>query len=57
MLNPQPKDTSRAHFWLSHVKSSIRIAAGLALVWPQNVVLAGLFLIVAEIFGIAEEIF
>ena len=57
MLNPQPKDTSRTHFWLSHIKSGIRIAAGISLAWPQNLVLAGVFLIIAEIFGIAEEVF
>ena len=52
----QPKDTSRGHFYVSLVKSATRIAAGIALIWPQNIVLAGAFLIAAEILGIVEEL-
>lgn len=43
------------HKYISFTKSAIRIAAGIALVWPQNVILAGVFLIVAEVLGVAEE--
>jgi len=43
------------HKYISFAKSAIRIAAGIALVWPQNVILAGVFLIVAEVLGVAEE--
>ena len=46
---------ARRHFQLSMVKSAVRIAAGIALVWPQNLILAGAFLILAEIIGVAEE--
>lgn len=56
MLNIQPKDTSRAHFYISLVKSGIRIGAGLRLV-QGDVIGAGVLLIVAEVLGIAEEIF
>ena len=52
----QPKDPSKGHFYVSLVKSATRIAAGIALVWPQNLVLAGAFLIAAEVLGIVEEI-
>lgn len=52
----QPKDTSRGHFYVSLVKSATRIAAGIALVWPQNLILAGSFLIAAEVLGIVEEL-
>lgn len=52
----QPKDTSRGHFYVSLIKSAIRIAAGIALIWPQSIILAGVFLIAAEIFGVVEEI-
>jgi hypothetical protein len=52
----QPKDPSRGHFYVSLVKSAIRIAAGISLVWPQSLILAGIFLILAEILGIVEEI-
>jgi hypothetical protein len=53
---PQPKDTSKFHFYVSLVKSVVRIAAGIALIWPQNIILAGVFLIIAEVLGIVEEL-
>lgn len=52
----EPVDVSKKHFYISLVKSAIRIAAGVSLVWPQSIVLAGGFLIAAEIFGILEEL-
>ena len=55
MLNIQPRDTSKGHFYVSLFKSATRIAAGIALIWPQNIVLAGAFLIAAEVLGIVEE--
>ncbi len=56
MIDIQPKDTSKGHFYVSLVKSATRIAAGIALIWPQSIVLAGAFLIAAEILGIVEEL-
>lgn len=50
------KDPSAFHFYVSLVKSTIRMAAGIALIWPQSIVLAGVFLIAAEILGIVEEL-
>lgn len=55
MLEIQPRDTSRGHFYVSLVKSATRIAAGIALIWPQSLILAGAFLIAAEVLGIVEE--
>lgn len=55
-MNIQPKDPNKGHFYVSLVKSATRIAAGIALVWPQNLILAGAFLIAAEVLGIIEEI-
>ena len=52
----QPKDTSKGHFYVSMVKSATRIAAGIALIWPQSLILAGVFLITAEVLGIVEEL-
>jgi hypothetical protein len=49
---PDPKWHQR----ISFVKSAIRIAAGVSLIWPQSIVLAGVLLIAAEILGVAEEI-
>jgi len=56
LMNIQSKDTSRGHFYVSLVKSAIRIAAGIALIWPQNIILAGIFLIAAEVLGVVEEL-
>lgn len=55
-MNIQPKDTSHRHFYVSLVKSATRIAAGIALIWPQSLILAGAFLIAAEVLGIVEEL-
>ena len=52
----QPKDTGRGHFYVSLAKSAIRIAAGISLIWPENIVLAGAFLIAAEVLGVVEEL-
>lgn len=51
----QPKDTSRGHFYVSIVKSVARIGAGVFLI-QGNLLLAGAFLIGAEILGIVEEL-
>ena len=50
----QPKDTSRGHFYVSLAKSALRIVAGIFLIWPENIILAGAFLIAAEMLGILE---
>lgn len=55
MLTVQPKDTSRGHFYVSIVKSAVRIAAGAALIMGSLAV-CGWLLILAEILGIVEEI-
>ena len=44
------------HTRISFIKSAVRIAAGISLIWPQSLVLAGIFLIVAEVLGVAEEL-
>ena len=51
----QPKDTSKGHFYVSIVKSAVRIAAGAALIMGAFVV-TGVLLILAEILGIVEEV-
>jgi hypothetical protein len=52
----QPKESkSSRHFWISLVKSGVRIGAGIALclgdIWK-----AGALLIIAEVLGIVEEL-
>ena len=51
----QPVDPSKRHFYVSLVKSAIRIIAGMAL-FQGNYPTAGLLLISAELLGILEEI-
>ena len=55
-INPQPKDTSKWHFRISIAKSSLRIVAGYWLI-KGDLLGAGVFFILAEVLGIAEEIF
>jgi len=52
----QPKESnSRKHFYVSLVKSAVRIVAGVFLI-TGDLVLAGFFLIAAEGLGIIEEL-
>jgi hypothetical protein len=61
---PQPVDPSKRHFYISLVKSVVRIGAGgmfihagYALEVPfVPLIAAGALLIIAEVLGIAEEL-
>lgn len=55
MIDIQPKDTSRGHFYVSLAKSAVRIVAGGCLI-TGNLLMAGICLIMAEVLGIVEEI-
>lgn len=55
MIDIQPKDTSRGHFYVSLAKSALRITAGGALI-SGFIVHAGVLFIVAEVLGIVEEL-
>lgn len=55
MMEVQPKDTSKGHFYVSLVKSALRVVAGGNLVLG-NLFLAGTFLILAEVLGVVEEL-
>jgi hypothetical protein len=52
----QPKDPSQAHFYISIVKSTVRIGAGIML-FKELFALAGILFVLAELLGIAEELF
>lgn len=54
-LKVQPKDTSKGHFYVSIVKSAVRIAAGVALIMGAFVI-TGALIIIAEVLGIVEEL-
>jgi hypothetical protein len=55
LLNIQPKDTSKGHFYVSIVKSIVRIVAGGCLI-TGNLLMAGVCFIMAEVLGIVEEL-
>jgi hypothetical protein len=55
MIDIQPKDTSKGHFYVSIVKSALRIAAGTSLIMI-GISAAGWLLIAAEVLGIVEEL-
>lgn len=55
MIEIQPKDTSKGHFYVSIAKSAIRIAAGTSLIM-MGLPEAGWLLIAAEVLGIVEEL-
>jgi len=55
MIDVQPKDPSKGHFYVSLVKSFLRIAAGVALCIYGLPIVGGLF-IAAEVLGIVEEL-
>lgn len=55
MIDIQPKDTSKGHFYVSLVKSVLRITAGGALI-SGFIFHAGVLLIAAEVLGIVEEL-
>ena len=56
----QPKDTSQGHFYVSLVKSALRIIAGIAFAGTAfgwgSVFAGGCLLILAELLGILEEV-
>jgi len=64
MIEIQPKDTSKGHFYVSLVKSFLRIGAGFALILGANnpalltsfIMTTGGLLIAAELLGILEEL-
>jgi len=51
----EPVDPSKKHFYISLVKSSVRIVAFMFLIMG-NFVLAGILLVAAEALGIMEEL-
>ena len=58
------KDPGKFHFYVSLVKSIVRIASGVAFVvagyyledWGTYIIMGGALLIAAEILGILEEL-
>jgi len=54
-MDIQPKDTSKGHFYVSLVKSALRIGAGFAL-WNGMLKSAAALFIVAELLGVLEEL-
>jgi hypothetical protein len=55
IIDIQPKDTSKGHFYVSLAKSFLRIVAGIRLI-QGDLLTAGVLLIIAELLGIVEEL-
>ncbi len=55
VIVPEPRDPSKKHFYISLVKSGVRIVAGIAL-FMGGYAAAGVLFIGAELLGIAEEL-
>ena len=55
VIMAEPIDPSKKHFYISIVKSLVRIVAGVELCFG-NFVVAGTLFIVAEVLGIVEEL-
>jgi len=55
-MDVQPKDTSRRHFYISLIKSGLRLAGCLIAAYTGSVVALAFFFGFAEILGIAEEL-
>lgn len=51
----QPKDTSKGHFYVSMVKSALRVVAGVSFI-QGSLVIGGALLIAAEVLGVLEEL-
>lgn len=54
-MEVQPRDSSRGHFYVSMIKSFVRIFAGVALI-NGSLIIAGVSFIIAELLGIVEEL-
>jgi hypothetical protein len=54
-MDIQPRDPSRRHFYVSIIKSFVRIFAGIALI-DGSLIVAGVSFIIAELLGIVEEL-
>jgi hypothetical protein len=55
VLIPTSKDPGKGHFYVSLVKSALRIGAGGFLI-TGNLLIAGVLFIVAEGLGVLEEL-
>ena len=55
MIDIQPKDTSKGHFYVSLAKSAVRVLAGIGLM-QGYIVAAGALLVFAELLGVIEEL-
>jgi len=52
----EPKDPSNKHFYISLIKSGLRLTGCLVAAYTSSVVLLALFFAAAEFLGILEEL-
>lgn len=65
-INVQPKDPSKRHFYISLIKSAVRMVAGASIMtggyylgpqdWGFYIMIGGGLLILAEVLGVLEEL-
>jgi hypothetical protein len=65
-INVQPKDPSKRHFYISLIKSAVRMVAGASIMiggyylgpqdWGLYIMIGGALLILAEVLGVLEEL-
>ena len=56
VIVPAGKDPGKGHFYVSLIKSGLRLIGCLVAAYTSSVVLLALFLGAAEILGVAEEL-
>jgi hypothetical protein len=53
---PASKDPGKGHFYVSLIKSGVRLAGCLVTAYTGSVITLAIFFAIAEFIGIAEEI-
>jgi len=53
---PEPKDPSKKHFYISIIKSTLRIGACAIALYTGSIVWLASGFLIAELLGIAEEL-
>jgi len=53
---PAAKDPGKGHFYVSLIKSGLRLAGCLVTAYTGSIIALALFFAIAELLGIAEEL-
>lgn len=55
-MSIEPKDVSKKHFYISMLKSVVRIAGCVAVLTGASIIWLAIALLLAEVLGIVEEL-